>query len=173
MRPPLLLTGGPAAGKSATAAGVASTRLRAAVVDVDDIRHLVVTGHAAPWEGVDGEHQQRLGVENACGLARRLTAYGFEVILADLVTPATLTLYRSGLPGVLVVGLEVSQAEATRRAGTRPVHLSEAEFVALHEQSRADPPAADAWIEANQFTLAEQVRAATQRWARVGVRGGT
>jgi hypothetical protein len=35
---PLLLTGPPAAGKIATAAALATSRLRGAVIDVDDIR---------------------------------------------------------------------------------------------------------------------------------------
>jgi predicted kinase len=58
----MLLTGGPASGKSATAAELAKTLPRVAVNDVDDIRHLVVAGHAAPCEGDDGVLQQRIGV---------------------------------------------------------------------------------------------------------------
>jgi dephospho-CoA kinase len=38
MRRPLLLTGGPAAGKSATSLRMVDTLRRAAVIDVDDIR---------------------------------------------------------------------------------------------------------------------------------------
>jgi predicted kinase len=65
----LVLTGGPAAGKSTTARRLAQTRPRAALIDVDDIRQLIVSGAAAPWEGDEGRRQQHLGVENACGLA--------------------------------------------------------------------------------------------------------
>jgi len=59
----LLLTGGPAVGKSSTAGLLARSRPRAAVIDVDDVRQLVVSGGAAPWEGEEGRRQQHLGVE--------------------------------------------------------------------------------------------------------------
>jgi hypothetical protein len=62
MRVPLVLTGGPAVGKSATARLVALSRPLAAVIDVDEIRQLVISGHAAPWEGQEGRRQHRLGV---------------------------------------------------------------------------------------------------------------
>ena len=77
---PLLLTGPPAAGKSTTARAVAALRPRAAVIDVDDIRLLVVSGHAAPWQGDEGRLQQRVGVENACDLANRLESAEFDVV---------------------------------------------------------------------------------------------
>jgi hypothetical protein len=54
MYPPLVLTGGPAVGKSTTANLFARRRPRAAVVDVDDVRQLVVSGAAAPWDGAEG-----------------------------------------------------------------------------------------------------------------------
>ena len=58
---PLLLTGPPAAGKSTTARVLADSLPVAAMIDVDDIRQLVVAGHAAPWDGEAGLLQQRLG----------------------------------------------------------------------------------------------------------------
>src|SRR5215212_7138659 len=73
---PTSLTGGPAAGKSATARRLVEPLRRAAVIDVDDIRHLVVAGHAAPWDGAEGQLQQRIGVENACALAPPLSSLG-------------------------------------------------------------------------------------------------
>ena len=51
---PLLITGPPAAGKSATARALAGLLPLAAVIDVDDLRQLVVAGHAAPWDGESG-----------------------------------------------------------------------------------------------------------------------
>ena len=49
MRPVLILTGGPAAGKTTCARELAVVRERCAVVDVDDIRQLIVAGHVPPW----------------------------------------------------------------------------------------------------------------------------
>lgn len=83
--PPLLLTGPPAAGKSTTARDLGKMRERAAVIDVDDIRQVVISGHAAPWDGEEGRLQQRVGVENACDLAQRLHSVGIDVVIADVV----------------------------------------------------------------------------------------
>ena len=96
----------------------------AAVIDVDDIRQLVVAGHAAPWDGPEGIRQQRLGVENACGLARRFLEAGIEVVLADVVDASTISLYRGRLPGLLAVRLRLSLEAARHRAAQRPIHLT-------------------------------------------------
>jgi dephospho-CoA kinase len=46
----LALTGPPAVGKTTAGRPLAASRRQGAYVDVDDIRQLVVAGHAAPWE---------------------------------------------------------------------------------------------------------------------------
>ena len=136
----------------------------AAMIDVDDVRHLVVAGHAAPWEGDAGLEQQQLGVENACALARRFLEAQIEVVLADLVTPITAALYRSQLPGVQVVRLRLPLMEARRRAQLRPVHLTDREFVRLHESDRSNRFAAEASIQVAHLNFDEQVRAVLTLW---------
>ena len=162
---PLVLTGGPAVGKSTTARLVARARPRAALVDVDDIRQLVVSGHAAPWQGAEGLSQQRLGVENACLLALRLHPEGFNVVLSDVLTQVTAELYRARLPGCLVVRLYVTWEEARRRAGTRPAYLTDAEFDTLHAQDRESPPAADHHLDVTAFTVDDQATAVLTTWS--------
>jgi predicted kinase len=164
MHAPLVLTGGPAVGKSTTANLLARCCPRAAVVDVDDVRQLVVSGAAAPWEGAEGIAQQRLGVENACSLAHAFRSKGFEVVIADVLTPETLQLYRAQLPGCLTVRFSVSPQEARRRAGTRRVYLTEAEFESLHVQDRDDPPPADFHLDATEFAVEDQVAAVLAIW---------
>lgn len=164
-RPPLVLTGGPAVGKTATSRHLANERPRCAVVDVDDIRHLIVSGAAAPWRGVEGDRQRRLGVTNACALARNFLDAGFEVIIADVLTPATVELYRSGLPGCVVVHLVVTRDEAARRASTRPMWLTDAEFDALHEADASNPPDVDLRLVADDLDLAAQAAAVDARWS--------
>lgn len=164
MRPPLVLTGGPAVGKNTTASRVARRCARAAVVDVDDVRQLVVSGAAAPWDGPEGLAQQCLGVENACGLARRFHEHGFEVIVTDVLTPETLHLYRQHLPGCLIVRLHVAPAEARRRAGTRRVYLTDAEFEDLHNQDRDSPPPADHHLDVTNLTIEGQAAAVAAIW---------
>jgi predicted kinase len=161
---PLVLTGGPAVGKSTIGNLLARRRARAAVVDVDDVRQLVVSGAAAPWDGSEGVAQQRMGVENACGLARTFHREGFEVVIADVLTPETLLLYRRLLPGCICVRLYVSPQEARHRAGTRKVYLTDAEFEILHAQDRNNPPSADYHLDATRFDVEEQVAAVQTIW---------
>ena len=152
-------------GKSTTASLVARRYARTAVIDVDDVRQLVVSGAAAPWDGPEGLAQQRLGVENACGLARRFHEHGFEVIVTDVLTPETLQQYRRYLPGCLIVRLHVALAEARRRAGTRRVYLTDDEFEDLHKHDRCNPPPADHQLDVTALTIEGQAAAVAAIWA--------
>ena len=87
--PPLLLTGGPAAGKTVTARFLAETTPRTGYLDVDDIRQLVKNGGAAPWDGTEGKAQQVLGVRNAAALARNFAGAGFNVTITDVIDTVT------------------------------------------------------------------------------------
>ena len=162
---PLLLTGPPAAGKSATARELATALPLAAVVDVDDVRQLVVSGHAAPWDGAAGAEQQLIGVENACALAGRFITAGIEVVLADVVSADTARLYRARLPTVLIVRLRISLEEAWRRAGQRPVHLTDDEFDRLHRTYPVDPALHDHVVDVDGLDLTAQVEAVRQVWS--------
>jgi predicted kinase len=167
MRPPLLLTGGPAAGKSSTALALVKPLHRAAVIDVDDIRQLVVAGHAAPWEGSEGHLQQRIGVENACDLIRRYLHWGIDVVLSDVLNYEIAALYRQLLPNVLIVELRLPLAEARRRARLRPVYLTEDQFDALHALQARDL-APDHILDVGPLTLDEQVHAVARLWTMDG-----
>ena len=162
---PLVLTGGPAVGKSSSARLLASTRLQAAVIEVDDIRQLVVSGGVAPWKGSEGRRQQHLGVDNACALTRRFLNAGIDVVLTDVLTPDTLSLYQRLVPNILVVHLQVLLPEAQRRAATRVVHLTWEEFVALHEADRSASLAADHALDVTSMTLEQQAAAIARLWA--------
>ena len=162
---PLLLTGPPAAGKSTTARALGESLPVAAMIDVDDIRQLVVAGHAAPWDGEAGVRQQRLGVENACDLARRFTDSGIEVVIADVLTRPTAELYRARLPSVLIVQLRISLGEARRRAALRPVYLTDDEFEQLHRDQPSDAELYDHVIDVDGLDLAAQVAAVRGVWS--------
>jgi predicted kinase len=159
----LLLTGPPAVGKSTIGRLLAATLRYAAFIDVEDVRHLIVGGHAAPWAGLQGARQQRLGIVNACMLARNLIADGAEVVLADVLTNATAALYRELLSDVLIVELAVDLQEAVRRAEQRREYLTAKEFYALHDQ-HADFVAADLQVPVSQLAVPEAVAAVTEAW---------
>ena len=164
MRRPLVLTGAAAAGKSTCARALADRVPRAACIDVDDIRQLVRSGAAAPWEGHEGRAQLRLGATNACALGRGFRAAGFDVVIADVVTPETAAVYRAELSDALLVRLAVSFEEAQRRAATRPVHLTDDEFAWVHRLDAESPPVADVVLQVDGWTVAQQVAALAELW---------
>jgi adenylylsulfate kinase-like enzyme len=153
----LVLTGPPAVGKSTLGRLLAEGRARGALVDIDDVRHMVVSGHAAPWEGDEGRAQRRLGVENGCGLARNFVRDGFDVVVADVVSDETALLYRELLDEPLIVRLVVGYDEAVRRARTRRVFLTWDEFRDLHERE-GEASVADHRVDTSGLS-AEQVAA--------------
>lgn len=168
MRPPLVLTGGPAVGKSVTGLALAEGRARCAFVDVDDVRQLVVAGAVAPWVGEEGREQRRLGVVNACSLARNFVAVGIEVVVADVLTPETCALYRRELPGCVIVHMTVEFPEAMRRAASRKVWLTDDEFRMLHEADTANPPAADHRIQVDGLDVHNQAEQVARLWEDPG-----
>ena len=164
LRRPLVLIGPPAVGKSATGEWLARQRPRAAYLDVDDVRQLVVAGAEAPWRGREGAAQALLGAANAAALAQNFQAAGFEVVVVDVLTPETAAAYRERLPDCLVVRLTVDLVEARRRAGTRPVWLTAGEFALLHERDAADPPRADVTLDVTAMDLPAQRAAVDTVW---------
>jgi predicted kinase len=166
--PPLLLTGGPAVGKSTTGRRLAESRARAAFIDVDDVRQLVVAGAHAPWRSPEGTAQAALGAENACGLAQRFLAHGFDVVVVDVLTAHTAAIYRRELPTCRIIHLLADLDEARRRAGMRRVWLTDDEFELLHQRDSAHPPDVDAQLQVAGLDLDQQVAAVAGLWG-----GGT
>lgn len=160
---PLLLSGGPAAGKTTCARALAAARERAAYIDGDDIRQLVVASAATFWSGSEGRAQHELAARNTASLARNLTAAGFAVTASDVVTAEVLPVYRAQLPECFIVHLAITLDEARARATTRPVHLTEEEFELLHRIS-ATPPAVDLVLDVTGMTVDEQIERIHDAW---------
>lgn len=123
----LILTGPPASGKNSVAPLIARQRKRCAVIDVDQVRWMLVQPHAAPWEGADGKHQMRLGVENTCLLAQRFTEDHCDVLILDFLWDYTISIYRQRLKAYQpqVIQLMPTLAETLRRNHARgwlPAH---------------------------------------------------
>jgi len=130
----VLLTGGPGAGKSTIARAVAPLRRRCAVIEVDDVRQMLVQPHAAPWDGSEGLRQQKLGVWNAARLAIGFADDGEDVVIADVLDNEIAALYRRSLSehDVQIVHLRVSEALARDRAAGRHYSLTNEQMRALH-----------------------------------------
>lgn len=161
---PLIISGGPAVGKTICGRALAVERERAAFVDADDIRQLVVAGDETLWSGVEGESQLILAAKNIAAMGRNFVRVGFELTIADFVTADSLTVYRAELPDCFVVHLRISLDGARERAGTRKVYLTDGEFELLHEMI-ATPPAVDLVIDVEGLTQKEQLAVIRNAWS--------
>lgn len=161
---PLILSGGPAVGKSTCAGALARERDRCAAIDADDVRQLVVAGEKTLWSGPEGEDQLLLAARNVAALARNFGEDGFDVTIADFVTAESLAVYRHELPGCFVVHLQISLSGAQARARTRPVYLTDHEFVLLHDLI-ATPPDVDIVIDVERMTLEDQLQEIRNAWS--------
>jgi chloramphenicol 3-O-phosphotransferase len=132
----LLLTGPPAAGKNTIAELLARRLDHCAVIDADTVRRMVVRPQRAPWEGKEGVLLQQLGIQNACALARNFVADDYDVVIVDIVTTATLDIYRTSLDGVAIHTVQVlpSEEEIAARLLSRPDYLSRGEITAIYDQ---------------------------------------
>lgn len=160
---PLVLSGGPAVGKSTCARRLAVERTRAAFVDVDDIRQLVVAGEETLWSGPEGELQHLLAVRNAATVGRNFVRAGFDLTIADVVTADALSEYRAELPDCFVVHLRITIEQARRRAATRKVYITDDEFELLHTLMDP-PPGVDLVLDVNGMTVDEQTNSIRDAW---------
>ncbi len=130
----LLLTGPPAAGKSTLGALIAKRLQRCAVIDVDWLRVMVAQPHIAPWLGEEGMVQLRLGAKNACMLAHNFVAEGYDVVILDVLTDETATLYQTHLAPLphQIVLLLPSLEESLQRNQRRGQWLTDDEVRLLY-----------------------------------------
>jgi hypothetical protein len=136
----LILTGPSAAGKNTIAAEYAQrTSSRCAVVDVDVLRWMVLKPHVAPWHGDEGRKQHRLGVENACNVAKNFCQEGFDVLILDIVSEEHAHVYKGALAFAhpRIIRLMPTYEEVLRRNdGRLSVVLRPEEIDFLYEMQR-------------------------------------
>ncbi|RIX30849.1 shikimate kinase [Amnibacterium setariae] len=168
MRPPLVLTGPPGAGKTTIGRRLAESRRRCAFIDTDDVRRLVVAGAAAPWEGEEGARQRVLGAENAARLAIAFAFAGFEVVVADVLTPRTVQVWRSTVPDAFLVRLAASDDAVRAHWPDGHPFITEEERRALHDLEAADPPDADLVVVVDGRSADEVLAAVEQAWSTAG-----
>lgn len=136
----IIVTGPPGAGKSTVAGKLCERLERAAHVDVDTLRHMVVAGHASPVtpeDPVELARQLGLAVRNAADLARNFVREGFHVVIDDVVFEQRLQEYADALAEVpadlYFVLLQPPLEELRRRDQGRP------------EERRLGPRAEELW----------------------------
>jgi hypothetical protein len=107
----------------------------------------------------------RLAAVHACLLMSSFTEAGFAVIATDVLLWDTGAVYRSHAARPLIVHVAVSLDEALRRAATRRVHLTDAEFRHLHD-SEQGADFADAEVDATGLTVPQLTAALGELWSR-------
>lgn len=81
-----LVTGPAGAGKSSVTKALAKKFTRSVVINVDQLREMIVGGHKKPWPYDDeAELQLSLSAKNACEIANNFLEKGFIVFIDDLV----------------------------------------------------------------------------------------
>lgn len=156
----IILTGPPAAGKSAVARALAERYDRVAHVEVDVLRDFITpTGHVHPWGPTAAwERQQRLGIRNACALAANFLDERFAVIIDDVVIDKdNLDYYLAGLNhlGVpvhfvrLMPSLAVCQERNQARAEGR---MAPERIVKVYREFEAAGAFAGATVDSSDLT---------------------
>lgn len=135
----VVLFGGPAgSGKSTLARAWCATRPRAAHIELDEVRHLIVSGLADPQEtGTLQAEQYELAVDASCRLAHAFFDGGYDVAVDDVFEPAAFDRYwrprLDGVPWKLVVVLP-SLDQTIGRAAGRTKRVREEHIRTQHER---------------------------------------
>jgi predicted kinase len=145
----IALFGGPAgAGKSTLARAWCATRPRAAHIELDEIRRLIVSGLADPQkEGHLQEEQYQLSVAATCSLTRTFGDRGYDVAIDDVFEPHAFERYwqsqLDGLPWKLLIVLPSLDATLARSA--------QREKQVLEDHTRAQHARCATWPSENQI----------------------
>jgi chloramphenicol 3-O-phosphotransferase len=118
----VVLFGGPAgAGKTTLARAWRATHAQAAHVELDEIRHLIISDRADPQEpGELQAAQYRLSVEATCALARGFAEAGCDVAIDDVFEPDAFDrFWRRQLDGFRGSSLSSSRPSTRRSLGRR------------------------------------------------------
>ncbi|MBO7747603.1 zeta toxin family protein [Paenibacillus sp. MWE-103] len=121
-----LLSGPPGAGKSTTSRAIAERLERSALIDGDDVYHMVAGGNRAPWES---PFHVGLMWRNIGALARNFAATGHDVVVNYVVFREDIALFRAalgetaGLAALKFALLVAEEGELRRRDAERPPEL--------------------------------------------------
>lgn len=130
----IILTGPAGAGKNTIARLVAEKKKKCSVIDVDLVRAMIVQPHKAPWDGEGGLAQQRLGVANACLLAKIFVKNAYDVLILDVISDETARLYKKELgdQNIITILLMPNYTEIQRRNKERPSRITEEEIKLIY-----------------------------------------
>jgi predicted kinase len=169
-----LLTGGPGSGKSTIARLVAKRFPRCFVINVDELREMMVSGRSPPERGWSDEALQefRRARAAAINMARLYASQGIEVIIDDVCVPAEFVDHYAPLfadPGARRILLHPSAATMIQRMERRRNPWDElliTKVPDLQEQLARMPKEGWAVIDPSDWTIEQTVAAVLQIMGR-------
>lgn len=131
----IIFTGPPGAGKSTISKLYALQRPKCVRIETDDIRHMVITPHMAPWQGEEGKRQLNLGIRNTCLLAHEFLKADFEIVIADFLTEYTFPFYKESFEknDLKIIQLTAKFEKLKKRFIQRGQSITENEFIMLYD----------------------------------------
>lgn len=169
----IIISGPPGAGKTSVSLAICERFDRMIHVPVDWLREWVRAGYRHPRQAEAGDRQAleqlKMGIANACAIARTSIGYRYAVILDDVVLAYQAPLYAErlrdlGVPVHLVTLLPTLEATLTRDATRGPDSIPERVRI-LHERlsaeaARGDLPGAilDTTIDPDAWATADRVQ---------------
>lgn len=133
-----IITGPPGAGKSTISKLYAQQRPKCVRIETDDIRHMVITPHMAPWQGEEGKRQLNLGIRNTCLLAHEFLKADFDVVIADFLTEYTFPFYKESFEkcDLKIIQLTAEFEVLKKRFIQRGKTITEEEFKMLFDMQK-------------------------------------
>ena len=162
-----LISGIPGAGKTSVSRSLAERLPRAAHVEADLVRRMVVCGYLAPGEAplAESDAQLELGAHNAALIADSFMATGFTPLVDDVVLRMQLARYRRVLsrwPIRLVVLAPTVEVAIERDRQRSEKHVA-ARFSYLDDELRDQMRGLGLWLDTSELSVAETVVAIMRR----------
>lgn len=180
-RAPVFIVTGPAgAGKSTTAGELCNRFPKAAHIDVDWLRSMIVSGYAAPvglgGEPVESGKQALLAARNAASLARNCSAEGIVAVIDGVLeTTDDLDPYLDALAGdelYVITLLPDTATLAERDAGRDPSQRMGARCQELHGIIAANGETRGVRLDTTGMTVEDAVDTILERMTEAAVSPG-
>lgn len=135
-----IISGPPAVGKSTISKLIASMLSRSALISGDQVHHMIVGGHLAPWKD---KEQDNLTWNNIVGLTKNFIDFGLDVVIDAVVFPGKVRYLKGAIGNRDVITkyviLLADKSSLLQRDDEREDSMGERCLVLLEEFSALNP----------------------------------